>query len=55
MEVVGDNNTKVYISRSNQSKLYHKFKDIHNLKNTKSMSLFEARKLRYSPCKKCFK
>ena len=55
MEVVGDNNTKVYISRSNQSKLYHKFRDIHNLKNTKSMSLFEARKLRYSPCKKCFK
>lgn len=55
MEVVGDNSTKVYVARSNQSKLYHKFKDIHNLKNTKSMSLFEAKKLRYIPCKKCFK
>ena len=55
MEVVGDNNTKVYISRSNQSKLYHKFKDIHNLKNTKAITLFEAKKLRYNYCKKCFK
>ena len=55
MEAVGENSTKVYISRSSQSNLYHKFKDIHNLKNTKSMSLFEAKKLRYSPCKKCFK
>ena len=55
MEAVGENSTNVYISRSSQSNLYHKFKDIHNLKNTKSMSLFEAKKLRYSPCKKCFK
>ena len=55
MKAVGNNSTKVYISRNNQSNLYHKFKDIHNLKNTKSMSLFEAKKLRYSPCKKCFK
>lgn len=55
MQVVGNNSTKVYISRNSQSNLYHKFKDIHNLKNTKSMSLFEAKKLRYLPCKKCFK
>ena len=55
MKAVGNNSTKVYISRNSQSNLYHKFKDIHNLKNTKSMSLFEAKKLRYSPCKKCFK
>ena len=55
MKVVGNNSDIVYISKSNSSNLYHKFKDIHNLKNTKSMSLFEARKLRYNPCKKCFK
>ena len=55
MNVVGNNSDIVYISKSNQSKLYHKFKDIHNLKNTKGISLFEARKLRYNPCKKCFK
>ena len=55
MQVVGNNSDIVYISKSNSSNLYHKFKDIHNLKNTKSMSLFEARKLRYNPCKKCFK
>ena len=55
MQVVGNNSDIVYISKSNSSNLYHKFKDIHNLKNTKGMSLFEARKLRYNPCKKCFK
>jgi len=55
MKVVGNNSDIVYISKSNSSNLYHKFKDIHNLKNTKGMSLFEARKLRYNPCKKCFK
>ena len=55
MKVVGNNSDIVYISKSNSSHLYHKFKDIHNLKNTKGMSLFEARKLRYNPCKKCFK
>ena len=54
MEVVGDNSTRVYISRNNNSKLFHKFKDIHNLKNTKSITLFEAKKLRYTHCKKCF-
>ena len=54
MEVVGDNSTKVYISRNSNSKLFHKFKDIHNLKNTKSITLFEAKKLRYTHCKKCF-
>ena len=55
MKVVGNNSDIVYISKSNSSNLYHKFKDIHNLKNTKGISLFEARKLRYNPCKKCFK
>ena len=55
MQVVGNNSDIVYISKSNSSNLYHKFKDIHNLKNTKGISLFEARKLRYNPCKKCFK
>ncbi len=55
MKVVGNNSDIVYISKSNSSNLYHKFKDIHNLKNTNGMSLFEARKLRYNPCKKCFK
>ena len=54
MEAIGDNSTKVYISRNNNSKLFHKFKDIHNLKNTKSITLFEAKKLRYTYCKKCF-
>ena len=54
MEAIGDNSTKVYISRNNNSKLFHKFKDIHNLKNTKSITLFEAKKLRYTHCKKCF-
>lgn len=54
MKVVGDNSTRVYISRNNNSKLFHKFKDIHNLKNTKSITLFEAKKLRYTYCKKCF-
>ncbi len=54
MKVVGDNSTRVYISRSSNSKLFHKFKDIHNLKNTKSITLFEAKKLRYTHCKKCF-
>lgn len=54
MEAIGDNATKVYISRNNNSKLFHKFKDIHNLKNTKSITLFEAKKLRYTYCKKCF-
>ena len=54
MEAIGDNATKVYISRNNNSKLFHKFKDIHNLKNTKSLTLFEAKKLRYTYCKKCF-
>ena len=55
MQVVGNNSDIVYISKSNSSNLYHKFKDIHNLKNTKGISLFEARKLRYNPGKKCFK
>ena len=55
MQVVGNNSDIVYISKSNSSNLYHKFKDIHNLKITKGISLFEARKLRYNPCKKCFK
>ena len=55
MTVVGNNSDIVYISRSNQSKIYHRFKDIHNLKNTKAITLFEAKKLRYSYCKKCFK
>lgn len=55
MNVVGNNSDIVYISKSNQSKLYHKFKDIHNLKNTKAITLFEAKKLRYNYCKKCFK
>ena len=54
MEAIGDNSTRVYISRNNNSKLFHKFKDIHNLKNTKSITLFEAKKLRYTHCKKCF-
>ena len=54
MEAIGDNATKVYISRNSNSKLFHKFKDIHNLKNTKSITLFEAKKLRYTHCKKCF-
>lgn len=54
MEAIGDNATKVYISRNSNSKLFHKFKDIHNLKNTKSLTLFEAKKLRYTHCKKCF-
>ena len=54
MEAIGDNSTKVYISRNSNSKLFHKFKDIHNLKNTKSITLFEAKKLRYTHCKKCF-
>lgn len=54
MEAIGDNSTRVYISRNNNSKLFHKFKDIHNLKNTKSITLFEAKKLRYTYCKKCF-
>lgn len=54
MKVVGDNSTRVYISRNSNSKLFHKFKDIHNLKNTKSITLFEAKKLRYTHCKKCF-
>lgn len=54
MKVVGDNSTRVYISRNSNSKLFHKFKDIHNLKNTKSITLFEAKKLRYTYCKKCF-
>ena len=54
MEAIGDNATKVYISRNSNSKLFHKFKDIHNLKNTKSLTLFEAKKLRYTYCKKCF-
>lgn len=54
MEAIGDNSTKVYISRNSNSKLFHKFKDIHNLKNTKSLTLFEAKKLRYTHCKKCF-
>ena len=55
MNVVGNNSDIVYISKSNQSKIYHKFKDIHNLKNTKAITLFEAKKLRYNYCKKCFK
>lgn len=55
MEVIGDNSSKVYIKRDNSSNIYHKFKDIHNLKNTKAITLFEAKKLRYKPCKKCFK
>ena len=54
MEAIGDNSTRVYISRNSNSKLFHKFKDIHNLKNTKSITLFEAKKLRYTYCKKCF-
>ena len=54
MEAIGDNSTRVYISRNSNSKLFHKFKDIHNLKNTKSITLFEAKKLRYTHCKKCF-
>ena len=55
MNVVGNNSDIVYISKSNQSKIYHKFKDIHNLKNTKAITLFEAKKLRYNYCKNCFK
>lgn len=55
MKIIGDNSTKVYIKRDNSSNIYHKFKDIHNLKDTKPMTLFEAKKLRYKPCKKCFK
>ena len=55
MNVVGNNSDIVYISKSSQSKIYHKFKDIHNLKNTKAITLFEAKKLRYNYCKKCFK
>ena len=55
MNVVGNNSDIVYISKSNKSKIYHKFKDIHNLKNTKAITLFEAKKLRYNYCKKCFK
>ena len=55
MNVVGNNSDIVYISKSNQSKIYHKFKDIHNLKNTKAITLIEAKKLRYNYCKNCFK
>ena len=55
MTVVGNNSEIVYIKRDNSSKVFHKFKDIHNLKNTKAITLFEAKKLRYKPCKKCFK
>jgi len=55
MTVVGNNSDIVYIKRDNSSKIFHKFKDIHNLKNTKAITLFEAKKLRYNHCKKCFK
>ena len=55
MTVVGNNSEIVYIKRDNSSKVFHKFKDIHNLKNTKAITLFEAKKLRYNHCKKCFK
>ena len=55
MTVVGNNSEIVYIKRDNSSKVFHKFKDIHNLKNTKAITLFEAKKLRYKHCKKCFK
>ena len=55
MNVVGNNSEIVYIKRDNSSKVFHKFKDIHNLKNTKAITLFEAKKLRYTHCKKCFK
>lgn len=55
MRVVGNNSEIVYIKRDNSSKVFHKFKDIHNLKNTKAITLFEAKKLRYNHCKKCFK
>ena len=55
MQVVGNNSDIVYIKQDNSSKIYHKVRDIHNLKNTKGVTLFEAKKLRYKPCKKCFK
>lgn len=55
MTVVGNNSDIVYVKRDNSSKVFHKFKDIHNLKNTKAITLFEAKKLRYTHCKKCFK
>ena len=50
-----NNSDIVYIKQDNSSKIYHKVRDIHNLKNTKGVTLFEAKKLRYKPCKKCFK
>ena len=55
MKVVDNNSDIVYIKRDNSNKVYHKFKDIHNIKDIKGITLFEAKKLRYKPCKKCFK
>lgn len=55
MNVIGNNSEIVYIKKDNSSKIFHKFKDIHNLKDTKAITLFEAKKLRYTHCKKCFK
>lgn len=55
MTVLEGNSEIVYLKKDAINKIYHKFYDAHNIKNVTALTIYEAKKLRYKPCKHCFK
>lgn len=55
MNVLEGNSDIVYIKKDAINKIYHKFYDAHNIKNATALTVYEAKRLRYKPCKHCFK